>query len=95
MSSCNKFVLIKDLSISTGFSLNYSKKLTNDFIKILITNIKSGNCNLKNIGSFKIIKKNQRIGRNPKTKQEYIIASRKSISFVPSKKIIEKLNKLL
>ena len=95
MNNCNKFVLIKNLSTATGFSANYSKKIINDFIEILIMCIKSGNCNLKNIGSFKIIKKNQRIGINPKTKKEYVIDSRKSISFAPSKKILQKLNKNL
>ena len=33
-------------------------------------------------------------GRNPKTKQEFIISSRKAISFKPSKKITNKLKKL-
>ena len=29
--------------------------------------------NLKNIGTFKIINKKERIGRNPKTKEEFYI----------------------
>ena len=83
--------IIKSLSFKTGFSLNYSKKLINDLIEILITNIKSGDLNLKNIGTFRIINKKERIGRNPKTKEEFIITSRKTISFTTSKKISEKL----
>ena len=46
--------IIKNLSFSTGFSLNYSKKIINDLIEILIKNIKLGDFNLKNIGTFKI-----------------------------------------
>ena len=82
-----KIDLIKDLSKKKGLSNNLAKKIINDFILIIINNIKTGNLNLKNIGSFKIIKKNKRIGRNPKTKEEFIISSRKAIQFSASKKI--------
>ena len=66
----------------------------NDLLEILVENISKGNLNLKNIGSFNLIKK-KRIGRNPKTKEEFIIRARKSISFSLSKKISDELNKLL
>ena len=90
-----KINIIKDLSTNTGFSNNLSKKLINDLLESIVQNICSGNFNLKNIGSFKIIKKNQRIGRNPKTKKEFIISARNSISFIPSKKMLEILNRLI
>ena len=82
-----KINIAKNLSLKSGFSMNLSKKLIDDLIDIIILNIKSGNFNLKNIGSFKLIFKKQRIGRNPKTKEKFIISSRKSISFKCSKKI--------
>ena len=81
-----------NLSKKTGYSVNYSKKLINDFIDILINNIKSKKSNLKNLGTFKLINKKERIGRNPKTKERFIISSRKSISFITSKKIVNVLN---
>ncbi len=83
----NKQDIINHLSYKTGYSINLSKKLINDFIDIIIINIRDGNLNLKNIGSYKLIHKNERIGRNPKTKEEFIISSRKSIRFIPSKKL--------
>ena len=88
-----KIDLVKNLSLKTGYSQNYSKKIVDDLINIFIQNIKSGNLNLKNIGSFKLLNKKERIGRNPKTKEEFIITSRKSLSFTLSKKIINNLNK--
>ena len=93
--SLKKKDLVNNLSLKTGFSLNYSKKIIDDFIEIIIQNIKSGQLILKNIGSFKVIYKNERIGRNPKTKKKFLISSRKTISFIPSKKISDNLNKLL
>ena len=89
-----KIDLIKDLSLKTGYSQNYSKKIVDDLINIFIQNIKSGNLNLKNIGSFKLLNKKERIGRNPKTKEQFIITSRKSLSFTSSKKIIDNLNRI-
>tara|TARA_E500000178_G_C16861911_1_gene680156 strand:- start:20 stop:313 length:294 start_codon:yes stop_codon:yes gene_type:complete len=80
------------LSLQTGFSKSFSNKIVNDIISIIILNIKKGNFKLKNIGSFKLLHKNERIGRNPKTNEEFIIKSRKSISFIPSKKILKILD---
>ena len=89
-----KIDLVKDLSLETGYSQSFSKKIVEDLINIFIQNIKSGNLNLKNIGSFKLLTKKERVGRNPKTKEEFIITSRKSLSFTSSKKIIDNLNKI-
>ena len=86
-----KINIINNWNKRSGFSSNFAKKLINDLIKIIIKNIKSGNFNLKNVGSFKVIKKEQRMGRNPKTKEEFIISSRNSLSFISSINI-KKLN---
>ena len=84
-----KLVLSKILSNKFGFSELYSKKLTDDLIKIISDNIIVGNFSLKNVGTFKIINKKRRIGRNPKTKEEFIITARKSLIFAPSKNLIK------
>ena len=88
-----KIDIIKDLSIKTGYSSNYSKKVVNELVDAILQSIKKGNLNLKNIGSFKIISKKERIGRNPKTKKEYVISKRKSVSFKPSTSLLAELNK--
>ena len=84
--------IIKTLCDKTGYSRAYSKKLIDDLIDIIINNIKFGKVTIKNLGSFKIINKKERIGRNPKTKEKFIISARKTISFIPSKKISKDLN---
>ena len=90
-----KIDLAKDLNKKIGFSSNYSKKIIDDLIEIILDNIRSGYFNLKNIGSFKIILKKERLGRNPKTKKTYVISKRKSVSFTPSKTLTDVLNKIL
>ena len=84
--------LIKILSIKFGLNFNLSKKIINDIIEILVKNIKTGDLNLKNLGTFKIINKKERIGRNPKTREEFKISSRNSISFKVSKNITKSLD---
>tara|TARA_B100000282_G_C31431032_1_gene353553 strand:- start:163 stop:450 length:288 start_codon:yes stop_codon:yes gene_type:complete len=88
----NKEEISKILSFKKGFPLSLSKKLINDLLNILIFDLKSKKVIIKNIGSFKTILKNERIGRNPKTGQNFKINSRKSIKFSPSKKLIKQIN---
>ncbi len=88
-----KIDLAKNLSSKKGFSLLYSKKLIDDLLNTITQNIIKKKLNLKNLGSFRILKKNKRIGRNPKTKEIFTINERKVISFLPSKKITKNLNK--
>ena len=87
-----KIEIAKILSKRTGLSLLYSKKILNDLIQIMIKQLKDNNLILKNIGTFKNISKNERIGRNPKTKEEFLIKKRKSISFISSKNLTKIIN---
>ncbi len=81
-----------DIKEKTGFSYSYSSKIINDLINILTNKITKNNLNLKNIGTFKLIKKKSRVGRNPKTKKKHIISERNSVSFTASENILKMLN---
>ena len=52
--------LINNLSKETGLSFNYSKKLINDLIQLLILNIKDNDLRLKNLGSFILVSKKKK-----------------------------------
>ena len=54
--------------------------------------IRSNKLNIKNFGTFRVINKNERIGINPRNKKEYKVSSRRSLSFLASKKINLKIN---
>ena len=82
----------KEIINSIYMQLGFSKKLIDNLIDVLIFSISKNKLNLKNIGTFNIVKKNSRLGRNPKTRQEFIITARKSISFKPSKTLLKKIN---
>lgn len=83
----NKDTIAKNLSSIKGYPLNFSKKLINDLIKVLIYNINLRKTILKNLGTFQKVLKKKRLGRNPLTKEEFIILSRQTLKFTPSTKL--------
>jgi len=91
-NNITKIDIAKELSKKTGYSLELSKILINSLLIVLISSIKKNKLNLKNIGTFKLINKSERIGRNPITKENFVITSRKSISFISSKKLLSVVN---
>ena len=79
---------------SLGFSKNLSSKIVDDFFETLIIEIiKSNKIKITSFGTFNVLHKKERIGRNPKTKIEAKILSRKVIKFKPSLMFKERLNK--
>ena len=77
-----------------GFSKNFSRKIVDDFFETLVSElIKSHRVKISSFGTFKVINKKERIGRNPKTKIEAKILPRKVVKFKPSMFIKEKLNR--
>ena len=93
-SNLTKSNISKQITSKIGISNRYSELLTDDLVKIIKDIIKKKDLNIKNFGTFRILNKKERMGRNPKTKKNYRISSRKSISFIISKKIKNKINNL-
>ena len=76
-----------------GLTKKDCSNLVNDIIEEIIEGLNENNIvKIHNFGTFKLRRKNARIGRNPKTKEEVMIAPRNGISFFPSKHILKKLN---
>ena len=76
-----------------GFSKNFSSTIVENVINVLVDEIiKSNKVKISSFGTFTVINKKERIGRNPKTKENVMIPSRNVISFIPSKKILEFIN---
>ena len=77
-----------------GLSKYDCNQIVNEIInQIIVGLIEDEVVKIHNFGTFKLKQKNQRIGRNPKTKVEVIIEARKVISFIPSKHLLYKVNK--
>ena len=76
-----------------GFSKNLASQIIDDFFELLVDElIKKKEVKISSFGTFKVIDKKERIGRNPKTKVVAKICARKIVKFKPSLKIKEKIN---
>ena len=76
-----------------GFSKNISSLLIDDFFESLVSElIKLNKIKITAFGTFEVVDKKERIGRNPKTRIEARILARKIIKFKPSTLIKVKLN---
>ena len=78
--------LVNLIYMQLGFSKKISENLIDDFFQTIIENlIKEKMLKLSKFGTFSIRKKKSRLGRNPKTKEEKMIAQRNVVLFKPSK----------
>ena len=85
--------LVNQIYMQVGFSKQISENLINDFFHLIITNlINEKKIKITNFGTFSIREKKQRIGRNPKTKENKIINKRKVVLFKASKEFKELVN---
>tara|TARA_B100000963_G_scaffold360959_1_gene394061 strand:- start:1303 stop:1575 length:273 start_codon:yes stop_codon:yes gene_type:complete len=85
----------KRISHNVSQKLKVSKKLgleiTNTFFNFLIIN-KEKNISINNFGSFDYKKTPKRIGRNPKTLQQFNIEARQKLTFKPSDVVKKNIN---
>ena len=76
-----------------GFNRKLCLDIVNDIIEIIIDGLNSDNkVKIHNFGTFKLNNKKSRIGRNPKTKEEFSISSRNVITFKASKVLLKYIN---
>jgi len=86
--------IINSIYMQIGFSKKISENLLEDVFQIILKNIISEKkVKITKFGTFILHKKNERVGRNPKTKEEKIISERNVILFRPSKDLKLYINK--
>jgi len=85
--------LVNLVYMQLGFSKQISENLIEDFLSIIVSNIRDEKkLKLSKFGTFSIRQKKSRIGRNPKTKEKKVISSRDVVLFKPSKEFKEFVN---
>ena len=85
--------LVNIIYMQLGFSKQVTESLLNDFLNMIVLNIKNEKkLKLSKFGTFTIREKKSRIGRNPKTKESKLISSRNVVLFKPSKEFKEFIN---
>ena len=85
--------IINSIYMQIGFSKKVSETLMEDILELILNNIiEHKKVKIAKFGTFLLRKKNQRIGRNPKTKESKVITERNVILFKPSKEFKEFVN---
>ncbi len=85
--------LVNAVYMQIGFSKSISENLIDDFLLMIIKNLKEEKkIKMSKFGTFSIRSKKSRIGRNPLTKEEKTISQRDVVLFKPSKEFKDLVN---
>ena len=88
----SKTNIVKNISKKSLVSSGDAKSILESFLSLIKNKSKSRLVKLSGFGSFGFKKTPERLGRNPKTKDSYIIPEHNKLNFKPSNKIKENIN---
>ena len=76
-----------------GFSFSESTGMVDSLVEEMCICLENnGELKISSFGTFMVNQKAQRIGRNPKTKEEAVITPRKVVSFYSSNILVDAVN---
>ena len=85
--------LVNAVYMQIGFSKSISENLIDDFLLMIIKNLKEEKkIKMSKFGTFSIRSKKSRIGRNPLTKEKKMISDRDVVLFKASKEFKDLVN---
>ena len=94
MSALSKKKLAQRLdAYGLGYTQQELQRYIDDFLGILGDQLKQGTpIKISKFGTFEVVDKTARVGRNPKTKEEVIISRRKVVRFQSSPVLNNRIN---
>ena len=90
--SISKGDIANNISRKTLLSKQISKQLLDNFIQVVVSASSKSQVKISGFGTFVRKKTPSRIGRNPKTGEEFEISKRTKLNLILSNKIKEKIN---
>tara|TARA_B110000003_G_scaffold141543_1_gene143002 strand:+ start:176 stop:451 length:276 start_codon:yes stop_codon:yes gene_type:complete len=90
--SFTKSDIAKNIAIKTSISNQTAKQLLDKFIQVVVSVSNKKKVKISGFGTFAIKKTPRRIGRNPKTGEEFKISERSKLNLTLSNKIKERIN---
>jgi len=92
-TNISKNNILENIRNQKGFPISFSEKVLNSIFEIITDGLKRDNrLKITGFGTFRILNKKPRIGRNPKTGERHQINSRRVVVFSPSLQVKNKLN---
>ena len=90
--SFTKSDVAKNIAKKTSISNQSAKRLLDTFIQAVVSGSNNRKVKINGFGTFIRKKTPSRIGRNPKTGEEFTISARNKLNLILSNKIKEKIN---
>ena len=90
--SFTKSDIAKNIAIKTSISNQTAKQLLDNFIQVVVSAPKKKQVKISGFGTFIRKKTPSRVGRNPKTGEEFQILERSKLNLILSNKVKEKIN---
>jgi nucleoid DNA-binding protein len=90
--SLTKNNIINNLKKNSLLSIGEASSIFESFLSLIKSKSKSKSVKLSGFGAFRFKKTPKRAGRNPKTKDSYIIPELNKLNFKPSSKVKEQIN---
>ena len=90
--SFTKSNIAKNIALKTSISKKSAKQLLDKFIQVVVSASDKKQVKISGFGTFVRKKTPSRIGRNPKTGEEFKISERSKLNLILSNKIKEKIN---
>jgi nucleoid DNA-binding protein len=84
--------VVKSITKKSLIPSSEGSKILEVFMQLIKSKAKLGSVKMSGFGTFSFKKTPKRIGRNPKTKDSYIIQERIKLNFKSSNKLKGKLN---
>ena len=90
--SFTKSDIAKNIALKSSISNQSAKQLLDKFIQVVVSASSKRQVKISGFGTFVRKKTPSRIGRNPKTGEEFKISKRTKLNLILSNKIKEKIN---
>lgn len=90
--SLTKNKIVNNLKKNSSLSASEASSIFELFLFLIKSKSKSKSIKLSGFGTFSFKKTPKRAGRNPKTKDSYIIPEINKLNFKPSNKVKEQIN---
>lgn len=87
-----KKLIARKIPQNSSMSISVSEAFLDKFINTIKKSSLNKTVKIKNFGSFRTLKTAKMVGRNPKTKESYIIPPRDKVVFVSSKHVRKMVN---
>lgn len=88
----NKKDIIKKIAENTGVTQKDATIIVDEFLSVIVENVQTDKVSIAGFGTFEVVERAARMGRNPQTGNEIEIPASKAPKFKPAKAFKDSVN---